>query len=81
MTRYLEVRLYSVGLTLVRVTVLVFLMLRRGDVGTSWRTGKPVLHLSLERLPGTLELTARRTILFVSVLFMTINLAVELVQP
>jgi peptide/nickel transport system permease protein len=30
----------------------------RGDLGTSWRTGKPVLQLILERLPVTLELTA-----------------------
>jgi len=29
-----------------------------GDLGTSWRTGKPVLQLILERLPVTLELTA-----------------------
>jgi peptide/nickel transport system permease protein len=29
----------------------------RGDLGTSWRTGKPVLQLILERLPVTLELT------------------------
>jgi peptide/nickel transport system permease protein len=29
----------------------------RGDLGTSWRTGKPVLSLILERLPVTLELT------------------------
>ena len=28
-----------------------------GDLGTSWRTGKPVLALILERLPVTLELT------------------------
>jgi peptide/nickel transport system permease protein len=104
MTRYLAVRLYSMGLTLAGLTVLVFLMLRlipgtvveqmigadaivspamvaelkrffgldqpwhvqyaqwvgqlvRGDLGTSWRTGKPVLGLILERLPVTLELT------------------------
>jgi peptide/nickel transport system permease protein len=31
--------------------------LLQGDLGTSWRTGKPVLHLILERLPVTLELT------------------------
>lgn len=31
--------------------------LLRGDLGTSWRTGKPVLSLILERLPVTLELT------------------------
>ncbi len=30
----------------------------QGDLGTSWRTGKPVLQLILERLPVTLELTA-----------------------
>jgi len=29
----------------------------QGDLGTSWRTGKPVLQLVLERLPVTLELT------------------------
>ncbi len=29
----------------------------QGDLGTSWRTGKPVLQLILERLPVTLELT------------------------
>ncbi|MCI0548449.1 MAG: ABC transporter permease [Candidatus Rokubacteria bacterium] len=104
MTRYLLVRLYSMGLTLLGLTVLVFLMLRlvpgtvveqmigadavvsqgmvdqltrffgldqpwhvqyarwmgqllQGDLGTSWRTGKPVLSLILERLPVTLELT------------------------
>jgi peptide/nickel transport system permease protein len=103
--RYLVVRLYSMGLTLAGLTVLVFLMLRlipgtvveqmigadavvspamvaelkrffgldqpwyvqyghwlstlvRGDLGTSWRTGKPVIQLILERLPVTLELTA-----------------------
>jgi peptide/nickel transport system permease protein len=104
MSRYLAVRLYSMGLTLVGLTVLVFLMLRlvpgtvveqmigadavvsqamvdqlkaffgldqpwyvqyvkwvgrlsHGDLGTSWRTGKPVIFLILERLPVTLELT------------------------
>src|SRR5215813_8205816 len=31
--------------------------LARGDLGTSWRTGKPVLQLLFERLPVTLELT------------------------
>jgi len=31
--------------------------LAHGDLGTSWRTGKPVLALILERLPVTLELT------------------------
>ena len=31
--------------------------LLRGDLGTSWRTGKPVLSLILERLPLTIELT------------------------
>ncbi len=31
--------------------------LARGDLGTSWRTGKPVVALILERLPVTLELT------------------------
>jgi len=29
----------------------------QGDLGTSWRTGKPVVGLILERLPVTLELT------------------------
>src|SRR5437667_311842 len=104
MTRYVVLRLYSMGLTLVGLSVLVFLMLRlipgtvveqmigadaivspamvaeltrffgldqpwwvqyarwiadlgRGDLGTSWRTGKPVTQLILERLPVTLELT------------------------
>ena len=32
--------------------------LAHGDLGTSWRTGKPVIVLILERLPVTLELTA-----------------------
>src|SRR5881409_4501795 len=105
MTRYLVVRLYSMALTLVGLSVLVFLMLRlvpgtvveqligadavvspamvaelkrffgldqpwwrqyaawvgglaHGDLGTSWRTGKPVIQLIAERLPVTLELTA-----------------------
>jgi peptide/nickel transport system permease protein len=31
--------------------------LAHGDLGTSWRTGKPVILLILERLPVTLELT------------------------
>src|SRR5215470_11521715 len=31
--------------------------LAHGDLGTSWRTGKPVIQLILERLPVTLELT------------------------
>ena len=104
MTRYLFVRLYSMALTLLGLTVLVFFMLRlipgtvveqmigadaiaspamvaelkrffgldqpwylqygrwlggllQGDFGTSWRTGKPVVALILERLPVTLELT------------------------
>ena len=104
MTRYVVVRLYSMGLTLVGLSVLVFLMLRlvpgtvveqmigadaivspamvaelkrffgldqpwwvqygqwvgrlaHGDLGTSWRTGKPVVALILERLPVTVELT------------------------
>jgi peptide/nickel transport system permease protein len=103
-TRYLLVRLYSMALTMLGLTVLVFLMLRlipgtvveqmigadaiaspamvaelkrffgldqpwyvqygrwlgrlvQGDLGTSWRTGKPVVALILERLPVTLELT------------------------
>src|SRR4030095_1923487 len=93
----------SMGLTLIGLTVLIFLMLRlipgtvveqmigadavvspamvaelkrffgrdqpwyaqygrwigqlaQGDLGTSWRTGKPVLSLILERLPVTLGL-------------------------
>jgi peptide/nickel transport system permease protein len=105
MTRYVVVRLYSMALTLVGLSVLVFLMLRlvpgtvveqmigadaivspamvaelkrffgldqpwwvqygrwigglaQGDLGTSWRTGKPVVALILERLPVTIELTA-----------------------
>ena len=104
MTRYLVVRLYSMGLTLLGVTLVVFLMLRlipgtvveqmigadavvsqemvaqlkrffgldqswwvqygrwlgqlvQGDLGTSWRTGKPVVSLIRERLPVTAELT------------------------
>ena len=104
MTRYILVRLYSMALTLLGLTVLIFLMLRlipgtvveqmigadavvtpamvaelrrffgldqpwyvqyghwmaqlaHGDLGTSWRTGKPVVALILERLPVTLELT------------------------
>ena len=104
MGRYLVVRLYSMALTLLGLTVLVFMMLRlvpgtvveqmigadavvspqmveqlkrffgldqpwyeqyarwlgglaRGDLGISWRTGKPVVGLILERLPVTLELT------------------------
>jgi peptide/nickel transport system permease protein len=32
--------------------------LAQGDLGTSWRTGKPVLQLIAERLPVTIELTA-----------------------
>jgi peptide/nickel transport system permease protein len=32
--------------------------LARGDLGTSWRTGKPVVALILERLPVTIELTS-----------------------
>src|SRR5262245_20767505 len=32
--------------------------LLQGNLGTSWRTGKPVVALILERLPVTLELTA-----------------------
>jgi peptide/nickel transport system permease protein len=102
--RYVVVRLYSMGLTLLGLTVLVFLMLRlipgtvveqmigadavvsaamveqlraffgldqpwyvqygrwlgslaQGDLGTSWRTGKPVITLIAERLPVTIELT------------------------
>src|SRR6266571_1996988 len=104
MLGYVVVRLYSMTLTLLGLTVLVFLMLRlipgtvveqmigadaivspamvaeltrffgldepwwmqyarwlgelsRGNLGTSWRTGKPVIALILERLPVTIELT------------------------
>ena len=32
--------------------------LAHGDLGTSWRTGKPVIALILERLPVTVELTS-----------------------
>jgi peptide/nickel transport system permease protein len=32
--------------------------LAQGHLGTSWRTGKPVLQLILERLPVSIELTA-----------------------
>jgi peptide/nickel transport system permease protein len=103
--RYVIIRLYSMAVTLVGLSVLVFLMLRLvpgtvveqmigadaiaspamvaelkrffgldqpwwqqygrwvtalalGDLGTSWRTGKPVVALILERLPVTIELTA-----------------------
>jgi peptide/nickel transport system permease protein len=103
--RYVIIRLYSMAVTLVGLSVLVFLMLRlvpgtvveqmigadaiaspamvaelkrffgldqpwwqqygrwvaalaHGDFGTSWRTGKPVVALILERLPVTIELTA-----------------------
>src|SRR2546422_7697470 len=31
--------------------------LAQGNLGTSWRTGKPVIALILERLPVTVELT------------------------
>src|SRR5262247_554768 len=31
--------------------------LAHGDLGTSWRTGKPVISLIFERLPVTIELT------------------------
>src|SRR5437764_5984569 len=102
--RYVMVRLYSMSLSLLALSVLVFLMLRlvpgtvveqmigadavvspamvaelkrffgldqpwwlqysrwlgelaHGDLGTSWRTGKPVAALILERLPVTFELT------------------------
>src|SRR5206468_3350398 len=98
MGRYLLVRLYSMAVTLLGLTVLTFLMLRlipgtvveqmigadaivseamvaqlkaffgldqpwyvqygrwmgsllQGDLGTSWRTGKPVVQLIGERLP------------------------------
>jgi peptide/nickel transport system permease protein len=103
--RYVVVRLYSMAVTLMGLSVLVFLMLRlvpgtvveqmigadaiaspamvaelkrffgldqpwwqqygrwvaalaHGDLGTSWRTGKPVVSLILERLPVTIELTS-----------------------
>src|SRR5262249_11858173 len=102
--RYGVVRLYSMAVTLIGLSVLVFLMLRlvpgtvveqligadavaspamvaelkrffgldqpwwrqyglwiaalgHGDLGTSWRTGKPVVALILERLPVTVQLT------------------------
>jgi peptide/nickel transport system permease protein len=104
MGRYVALRAYSMALTLLGLSVLVFLMLRlvpgtvveqmigadavvspamveqlkrffgldqpwyvqygrwagqllQGDLGTSWRTGKPVLQLIAERLPVTIELT------------------------
>jgi peptide/nickel transport system permease protein len=104
MARYVAVRLYAMALTLLGLSLLVFLMLRlvpgtvveqmigadaivspamvaelkrffgldqpwwvqygrwmgnlaQGDLGTSWRTGKPVATLILERLPVTIELT------------------------
>jgi peptide/nickel transport system permease protein len=104
MSGYILMRLYSMALTVVGLTVLIFLMLRlipgtvveqmigadaivspamvaelkrffgldqpwwvqysrwigelaQGNLGTSWRTGKPVLTLIVERLPVTLELT------------------------
>jgi peptide/nickel transport system permease protein len=104
-TRYIVIRLYSMALTLLGLTLLVFLMLRlipgtvveqligadavvspamvaelrrffgldqpwwrqyshwlgglaHGDLGTSWRTGQPVIALILERLPVTIELTS-----------------------
>ena len=104
MARYVVVRLYSMAVTLVGLSVLVFFMLRlvpgtvveqmigadaiaspamvaelkrffgldqpwwrqyglwvaalgHGDLGTSWRTGKPVVVLILERLPVSIELT------------------------
>ena len=104
MGRYFVVRAYSMALTLLGLTVLIFLMLRlipgtvveqmigadavvspemvaqlrhffgldqpwwvqysrwlgglvHGDLATSWRTGKPVIRLILERLPVTVELT------------------------
>jgi len=105
LTRYVVIRLYSMALTLLGLSLLVFSMLRlvpgtvveqmigadaivspamvaelkrffgldqpwwrqyglwvaaltHGDLGTSWRTGKPVVTLILERLPVTMELTA-----------------------
>ena len=104
MPRYVVIRLYSMAVTLIGLSVVVFLMLRlvpgtvveqiigadavaspamvaelkrffgldqpwwrqyghwiaglsQGDLGTSWRTGKPVISLILERLPVTIELT------------------------
>src|SRR5947207_14172994 len=104
MTRYVVLRLYSMGLTLMGLSVLVFLMLRlipgtvveqmigadaivspamvaelkrlfgldqpwyvqylrwvaelaRGDLCTSWRTGKPGTQLIPERLPVTVDPT------------------------
>ncbi len=122
MTRYLLVRLYSMALTLVGLTFLIFLMLRlipgtvveqmigadavvspamvaelkrffgldqpwyvqyghwigrlaHGDLGTSWRTGKPVVALILERLPVTLELT-----LFSSAFALALGIAAGIVS-
>src|SRR5438552_13171458 len=104
MSRYVVLRLYSMALTLIGLSLLIFSMLRlipgtvveqmigadaivspamvaelkrffgldqpwwlqyarwidelvHGNLGTSWRTGKPVIALILERLPVTLELT------------------------
>src|SRR2546430_1867388 len=104
MTRYVVLRLYSMALTLVGLTVLIFLMLRlipgtvveqmigadaivspamvaelkrffgldqpwwlqysrwigelaHGNLGTSWRTGRPVIGLILGRLPVPIALT------------------------
>jgi peptide/nickel transport system permease protein len=37
--------------------------LAHGDLGTSWRTGKPVVALIFERLPVTLELTSFAVVL------------------
>jgi peptide/nickel transport system permease protein len=121
-TRYLLVRLYSMALTLVGLTFLIFLMLRlipgtvveqmigadavvspamvaelkrffgldqpwyvqyghwigrlaHGDLGTSWRTGKPVVALILERLPVTLELT-----LFSSAFALALGIAAGIVS-
>lgn len=122
MGRYVAVRLYSMAVTLVGVSVLVFLMLRlvpgtvveqmigadavvspamvaelkrffgldqpwyvqyghwigrlaHGDLGTSWRTGKPVVALILERLPVTLELT-----LFSSAFALALGIAAGIVS-
>jgi peptide/nickel transport system permease protein len=49
--------------------------LAHGDLGTSWRTGKPVVALILERLPVTLELT-----LFSSAFALTLGIAAGIVS-
>ena len=49
--------------------------LAHGDLGTSWRTGKPVVALILERLPVTLELT-----LFSSAFALALGIAAGIVS-